>query len=113
MWKVFQGELREPCVALETSTYLPAGRGRMTSRGPDAAAERAKQIVVTMGFALPSESANRAFSGVGRRKMPSKFQSEERRVGKESGSTCRSRGSQYHEKKKKNNNTSHQRQQNQ
>src|SRR3546814_7633893 len=64
---------RSPCVALETSTYLPAGRGRMTSRGPDAAAERAKQIVVTMGFALPSESANRAFSGVGRRKMPSKF----------------------------------------
>src|SRR3546814_17039815 len=53
--------------------YLPAGRGRMTSRSPDAAAERAKQIVVTMGFALPSESANRAFSGVGRRKMHSKF----------------------------------------
>src|SRR3546814_17060326 len=75
-WMIVEGlsrRLREPCVALETSTYLPAGRGRMTSRGPDAAAERAKQIVVTMGFALPSESANRAFSGVGRRKMPSKF----------------------------------------
>src|SRR3546814_2468091 len=55
-WMIVEGlsrRLREPCVALETSTYLPAGRGRMTSRGPDAAAERAKQIVVTMGFALP------------------------------------------------------------
>lgn len=57
----------------KTSSILPAGRRRMTTRGPDAAAERATQIVGTIGFAPPSESAKRAISGVGRRKRPSKF----------------------------------------
>src|SRR3546814_12656266 len=41
--------------------------------------------------------------GAGYGQMPSRGRSEERRVGKECVSTCRSRWSPYHEKKKKNN----------
>src|SRR3546814_20193865 len=76
-----------------TRAHIAADRNM--EHAPDKALERLSRSEVGSGAAEPAQHG-RSVSGAGGR-----YRSEERRVGEECVSTCRSRWSPYHEKKKK------------
>src|SRR3546814_16134418 len=73
----------------------PGPNPAMKSSPTGTSAETANKIIAIEGGMMAPSSAADACSAA------AKGRSEERRVGKECGSTCRSRWSPYHEKKKK------------